>query len=93
MKYPNNLKMYRSKTNRSLQDIAYQMKVNKNLIAKWERGQLDIPLPKAVELANYFGISCHALVLSSKSPRIVLENLTEKQRQIVIDLYHSLTER
>jgi len=66
--YKNNLYVVRKEANKTQAEIAQELGMNTNVYSRYERGDRDLPLSVAIQIANLFDVSLDYIACRSVSP-------------------------
>lgn len=66
--YKNNLYVVRKEVNKTQAEIAQKLGMNTNVYSRYERGDRDLPLSVAVQIADLFDVSLDYIACRSVSP-------------------------
>ncbi|MDE6019564.1 MAG: helix-turn-helix transcriptional regulator [Ruminococcus sp.] len=93
MPYYQRIRDLREDSDKTQSDIAHYLGTTAQYYGKYEKGEREIPLARAIELANYYSVSLDYLSGRTNIKQIQDDNLLSEDEIKIISLYRELTER
>ncbi len=93
MSFYQRIRDLREDADKTQTDVAEYLGTTAQYYGKYEKGEREIPLSRAIELAEYYGISLDYLAGRSNDKECALSESFQEDEMKIIEGFRSLTER